>query len=277
MRKLAFIFFTAVWFFGLTRVVVAQEPEAAPAAQTDTAVLQRESLTAEIAQLETIYRGQLTEYRAAEREYQIARDQYHALQTLASIDAVVTQAQRVLRLRTQVMLTYFELLRTHLLAADGVEITLKQTVLQRIEEQKAWLQNHQAELSAASDREQLNGLSDAFTARQEVLEGTAHEANVLLATGKLQNVFDRLRLLTDDVKVQEASNSAFVNSRALVEVDRLTTAVSGDLTALRQDITKGIAERDVRILSQDLTRVLDPIYANLNKLTSFLTEVLRTL
>lgn len=243
---------------------------------SEQAVLQKQSLTAEIADLAAIYRGQLAEYRAAEKEFQIAKDQYQELKTLASINTAAEAAKKVMRLRSQVLLTYFELLRVNLIAAEAIELSLKQTVVARLEAHKVWLQANQAALVAANDRETLNALSDAFTDKQPLFAAVAKEAGSLLAVGKLQNVLDRLALIGQDLTVQEASNTAVIQGRPMRETNRLTTTVQANLRTVWTELTSSIQANEINSFYDSLTLTLNPVYADLNKLVSFLEELLRS-
>lgn len=255
--------------------VTAQETSVSDSAQQ--AVLQKQSLDDEITQLEVIYRGQLTEYRAAEKEFQIAKDQYQKLQTLASINAATDSAKKVMKLRAQVLDTYFELLRVNLIAADGIEVSLKQTVVNRLVDQKGWLEAHQTTLANTTDREQFNQLADTFTAKKDGFTEVSQEAVSLLSVGKLQNVFDRLNLLTQDLATQEASNSAVTEASAMRETNRLIDTLGTGLKKTWSDVTTAVQKSEIDNFYSNLAQTLDPIYANLNKLVSFLDELLRTL
>ena len=87
-------------------LVLAQE---IPEPVKNEEVVARERLESEIAGLKEVYRGQLSEYRDADKEFVIAKDQYHQLGTLASINDATEAARKVFALRDQVLISYFEL------------------------------------------------------------------------------------------------------------------------------------------------------------------------
>lgn len=252
--------------------VIAQEAPAPSAA-----VIQKERLDAEIEALSQTYRGQLNEYRLAEREFQIARDQYRQLQTLASINQVTEAARKVLQLRNQVISTYFELLRIRLVAAEGIDLELKASAVKRLEEQRTWLQENKEELVAASDREEFNALADQFGEQIETLTAVSQEATAILAVGQLQAVFDKLSLLADDVRPLEASQSTAATSRSMRE----TTAMVGQLRTQFQttwgELERALRDERIDFFSTNLTDTLNPAYANLNRLAAFLEELIKAL
>lgn len=272
-------FILAFWLFlfvaaSTSRGVFAQD--SAPAAE-DATILQKQSLDAEIIQLEAIYRGQLTEYRSAERDFQIARDQYRQLQTLASINAVTESAKKVMRLRSQALLTYFELMRTHLIAADGIDVSLKEDVLAQITAHTQWLQTHQTTVAGTNDREALNVLADTFTEQNQAFVVTSQEASSVLALGKLQNVFDRLNAVQTDVTAQESTVSGTSQSRASRETSLALEEAKTQLSELWADLNRDRERGNVVNFYDSLVQNLDPLYANLNKIISFLQEMARSL
>jgi cell fate (sporulation/competence/biofilm development) regulator YlbF (YheA/YmcA/DUF963 family) len=272
MKKL-FLLFLAFSLLLFSPVSVgAQE-----ATETPAPILQKESFDSELNQLNEIYRGQLTEYRTAEKEFAIARDQYLQLQTLASINEVIETAKKVLGLRNQVLITYLDLLRVNLIAAEGVEIAAKQLVLERIVAQKNWLQSHQSALAATTDREQLNQLSDNFIAQATELMSVSRQAISLLGLGKLQNVFDRLKTLSEDITAQESTQSGVNAQRAVRETERLNQSLAVLLVNNWQELNEDLQENNASSFYSNLSKALNPIYADLSKLISFLEERLRQL
>lgn len=256
-----------IGMLGLMMPWAIRAQEASPGASLD--------LNLEIVQLNEIYRGQLAEYRAAEKEFQIARDQYRQLQTLASINAVTEATREAMKLRAQVILTYMELLRVNLIAAEGVEISLKQLVIERLTVEQEWLQSHLQAIAAGTDREQFNQLADIFAGKQQGIQTVSQEAVSLLSVGKLQNVFDRLAALSEEVAASGASSSAITQSRELRETERTVAATRTSFQNLWTELNTTIREGKVAGFYDNLAKALNPVYTELNKLTSYLTELLR--
>ena len=238
--------------------------------QTEQVILQKQRFDAELVELNNIYRGQLSEYRLAEKEFVIARDQYRQLQTLASINEVTDVASKVMKLRNQVLITYFDLLRVSLIAAEGVELSLKELVLNRLEVQKNWLQTHQQAISGANDREQLNQLSDAFTTQSLILVDVAQQTISLLSLGKLQNVLDQLTAINQDLLKEEASQSGIALERSVRETERINQFLVDLLKATWTSLEVDLREENSGSFYNNLSKTLNPIYADLNKLVSFL-------
>lgn len=270
MKKTLFIILLAFGIAVLPPLATAQE------ASDAAIVLQKARLDEEIDQLAEIYRGQLAEYRQAEKQFQIDKSQYHQLQTLASITAVTKSTQQVMKVRAQVLQTYFELLRVSLVATEGVELSLKEAVIQRLEAQKNWLQVHQQAVTAASEREEFNQLADTFSTRLDIFEETYQEANSLLFIGSLQDTYDRLSLLTIDMTEFVAQDTETkVNQQSFKETNLVITGLKTQFNNLWLELTASLEKKNIAGFYNGLGRDTETIYADLNKLISFLDELLR--
>jgi hypothetical protein len=240
-------------------------------------VVAREKLDKEIEQLQGTYRGQLSEYRDAEKEFVIAKDQYQNLQTLASINKVTESARKVFALRDQVLITYLELQRSNIIASEGIELSLKELVIKRIEEEGRWLVDHKQKVEKLQDRTQFNSLADEFTDKSEAFEEVSQQATMILSMGELQDVFDRLVLVRKDIFDIEAQSSTSDRTRASKETDRMINEVKGVLESTWVELGGYIQKNKVSGFYSNSVKELDPIYSGLNKAVSFLKELLREL
>jgi hypothetical protein len=240
-------------------------------------VVARERLEDEIEELKETYRGQLTEYRDADREFEIDKDQYHKLQTLASINKVTESARKAFALRDQVLITYFELQRSRIIASEGIELSLKESVVKRIEVEGRWLVDHKQRVEKMLDRTQFNSLADEFTEKSDDFEEASDQAAMILSLGDLQDVYDRFVLVRKDIFNIEAQSSNANRTRASKETDRMITEVKEKLEKTWVDLGINISKDKASSFSSNKVKNLDPIYSGLNKTASFLRELLREL
>lgn len=240
-------------------------------------VVQRETLEKEINDLKEIYRGQLSDYRDAEKAFTIARDQYHQLQTLASINDATEASRKVFILRDEVLMTYFQLLRTSIIAADGIEVSLKEVVVKRLEMQVIWLIDHKKRVEQMQDRSQFNSLADEIIEKADVFTEISLQSTSILALGKLQDVYDRLVVVRKDISEVEAKSSTADRSRASKETDKMINAVKGTIETTWVNLGEDVRDDNVTSFSSNLVKTLEPIYSGLNKTVSFLQELLREL
>ncbi len=238
-------------------------------------VVARQKLDSEIERIKESYRGELAQYRDAEKEFVIAKDQYHQLQTLASINKVTEAARKVFMLRDQVLITYLNLQRNNIYAAEGIELSLKELVISRIENEGRWLVDHKNRVEKMLDRSQFNSLADEFTTKEDDFKEVASQATMILSLGNLQDVFDRLVLVRKDIFDIEAKSSTADRTRASKETDRLLTEVKNQLATIWVELGEDVQKNKVDGFASNSVKTFDPVYTNLNKTVSFLEELLR--
>lgn len=247
--------------------------------RSDEQVWQKERLESEIVDVRTVYRGQLETYRAQEKTFFIAKDQYQRLQTLDSIEQAVKSTRQTMLSRDQVLYTYLTLLRLRLIDADGVELSYKEQVLSRIDAILIKLEAHHAKVLTEFDRQKINTLSDDFLPLGEDIKITASHALALLNLGKLQSVYDRSVLLFDEVEAEIANTDGRLTSaekqRYITETQRTLDKTS---TVLKQ-ITIRLGERmqdksEIRTDS-DLSGSLNQSYSYLSKVLGYFQELLK--
>lgn len=247
--------------------------------RSDDQIWQKDRLESEITNVREVYRGQLETYRAQEKSFYIAKDQYQRLQTLDSIEQAVKSTRQTMLSRDQVLFTYLTLLRLRLIDADGVEISYKQQVLDRIDTILAQLEAHHAKVLTEYDRQKINTLSDDFLPIGEDIKVTASHALALLNLGKLQSVYDRSVLLFDEVQAEVANTNGRLTA---AEKQRYTTETQRTLdktsTALKL-ITGRLGERmqdksEIRPGS-DLSGSLNQTYSYLSKVLGYFQELLK--
>lgn len=272
--KKTIVFLLLSFFLVVPGVINAQQVEE-PVKNEE--VVAREKLDEEIEQLQVTYRGQLSEYRDAEKEFVIAKDQYQSLQTLASINKVTESARKVFVLRDQVLITYLELQRSNIIASEGIELSLKELVVERIETEGRWLVDHKQRVEKLQDRSQFNALADEFTDKDSDFEEVSQQATMILSMGELQDVFDRLVLVRKDIFEIEAQSSTADRTRASKETDKMIGDVKGMLEETWVELGKYVQRDKISGFYSNSVKELDPIYSGLNKTVSFLKELLREL
>ena len=274
MKKRLLLITLITFLFATVVPVFAQQ---VPEPVKNDEVVARQELDDEIEKIKESYRGELTEYRDAEKEFTIAKDQYQQLQTLASINKVTEAARKVFTLRDQVLITYLNLQRNNIYAAEGIELSLKELVISRIEVEGRWLVDHKNRVETMLDRSQFNSLADEFTAKEDDFKEVSDQAAMILGLGNLQDVFDRLVLVRKDIFDIEAKSSTADRTRASKETDRLLSEVKAQLEEIWIELGENIQENKAGGFASNSVKTFDPVYANLNKTVSFLEELLREL
>lgn len=242
-------------------------------------IWQRERLDEEIATVKRSYQGQLEEYLYKDKLFRIAYDQHKELQTLAAIEDMVNKGRELALIRGEVLSSYLNLLRLQLIVTEGIELSLKQARLTRLEDTLNYLAAHQQTLLAATDRDSLAQALTQFSADQaRVLPDLANEVQVLLAVGNLQMIHDKSIVLKRDIDqlLQESDKSQQANvERASSETKRSLEAAKMKLDAFwTEAVLRGGTGRYLAGFYESLPRTLNPIYVNLSQSISYLGELL---
>lgn len=245
----------------------------------DQQIWQKERLETEIISVREAYRGQLETYRAQEKSFVIAKDQYARLQTLDSIEQAVKATRQAMLSRDQVLFTYLTLLKLRLIDADGVEISYKQQVLERIEKILTQLEAHHAKVLVEYDRPKVNVLSDEFLPIGEDITITASHALAILNLGKLQSVYDRSVLLFDEVQA-EATNAdgrltTAEKQRYITETTRTLDKTSTTLKLITTRLGERLHDNSEIRAGSDLSGSLNETYSYLSKVLGYFQELLK--
>ena len=272
----------AVFFIPLFLLVVsfpslllAQESES----QSSQVILQRQRLTEEIQDLEKQLLGQLNQYRQHEREYRIARDQYQSLQTLSSIEEVVSSTKKAMRSRNLVLDTYLNILRLKLLETEGVELDHQERALEIIEKHRQALGAYEQLIDQSQDREAINLIADEFLSLGEEINNNSFYVLSILSIGRLQSVYDKAVIINQKISSEESEAEEAVlkqsqRNRAINEVNKLITQLPPMFeTVWSNAYISNRPSRQHESFYRNLTRELGPIHSRLSLLVSYFEEL----
>jgi len=241
-------------------------------------IWQRDRLDAEIVTLKQSYQGQLEEYLYKDKLFRIAYDQHQELQTLVSIEDMIKKGRDLGLIRGQVLITYLDLLRLKLIATEGIELSLKQNYLSRLEATIAYIKQHQTILESATDRDQLQAALNTFSIDQKALPNLGKEVLALLAIGNLQIVYDKSLVLKTDIDAHLKDNGTLDLphiERSSSETNRSLDAAKMKLDLIWSDMVNSSSpNRYLLSFYDDLSRALNPLYVNLSQSISYLGELL---
>lgn len=253
-------------------IVVDEEIEVQePTVQT------RPPQTERINQLRQEYRGYLEKYRADDREYQIANEQYLQLGTLVSLETAVRATRQAMLSRNQVLVTYLTILQIQLEDATGVSLENKERVLTRLEAMIAELTAFETQIEVAQDRGQVTNVAADFTVLSPQIEDVAYQAQTLLAASRLQAVFDTATSLGEEV-YQATSDSGGLRQ---AERDRAYAEIRSNLTQSRVAIDEAntlVARENASFSRTGFSRTLRDLgssYAGLSQTLAYIQELLR--
>lgn len=237
----------------------------------------------ELTNLREKYRTDLSIYRTDERDYQVAKEQYNKLQTLASLEVAVQSTRKVLISRVSVLQDYLAILKLMLSETSGIDVGEKTQLLQELDTAQARLKVHQQLVEQAIDRNLiLNAVKDFNTISQD-LTTVSYKSLSYLSYGRLQTVYDKTLVVRNEVAAQleerEKNGLALGEKRrALDEIDRNLAATKDSLIGIhagflpvqgrpKPNFTSDTFGQTVTALSQ--------VYADLLRNLTFLREVIK--
>lgn len=238
----------------------------------------------ELANLRAKYRSELSIYRTDERDFQIAREQYVKLQTLAALETSVKATRKVMLSRTAVLQTYLQILRNMVSNTSGIEITEKTKLLQEIDTATERLKLHQKLVEQAIDRNTiLNSVTDFNIFYEDVLN-VAYKSLSYIAYGRLQTVYDKTVTVKGEVLsyIEEQEKNGLKlgeKRRGLEETDRSLAATRTRLDTVRTSFQPRNSGQENQFDDNGYGRTvqeLGVIYGDLYRNLSFLREVIKT-
>ncbi|MCA9369545.1 hypothetical protein KC686_00110 [Candidatus Woesebacteria bacterium] len=258
---------------------IAAEPPAEQRESTNSSIVvnpQQQAWMEEQAVLRATYRGQIEEYRKAEKNFFLAKTDYQQLQTLTALESLLGSTKTAFRLRGDVLHTYFDIARYEVLLSEGVDEAKKAEALQQIEVRKSELSQHIAQVSSATTREEVAALSGSFASIAPGIRSTTYFTLGMLRVGKLQAVYDKSQILKESlVSYQQTEPVSQVISaqreRAVAELDTRFESAHAVLIEQQTANITGLSESNYSRLREDLGGV----YSDLSRGIRYLTELLQ--
>lgn len=223
------------------------------------------------------YQFAFGQYRDAHEQYSLAKNRYLAAKTLASRQAAFEATKKMLLLRSKTLDAYFIALSVRFLDRKPQQ-ALQNEILARLDTERNFLAQHQAEVEAQTTLQSLLEVSQEFEERQKTFEQTAYR---VLATILLQE--QKLRLQETEVALTAAENMIARMEVEEEDVSLLHTWVSqirDELTKARNDqtqtqsiIDKFVAGAESQNLFAQARTTLDSSNKSLSQAVSFLREL----
>lgn len=243
-------------------------------------VWSKEDLSAEILKQRAIFRDQLEQYRQQEKNFLIAQDQYRKHETLDSIEQAVQATKRMLLSRDQLLHTYLTLLQLRLMAAEGVELSLKDLEIKKLESLREQLKAHHVVAGGQLDRPGVNKSSDDFFVIGQEAQLTASQTLGLLAISKLQEINDKANVLFPDIaaEVTVTTDDQVISpqtTRSLKETSRAMGQNDAAIAVVWEKVTQRIQDNSELSGQTDFAQELEVAYTGLTKTLGYFLELLK--
>ncbi|MBD3279197.1 MAG: hypothetical protein GF390_00615 [Candidatus Pacebacteria bacterium] len=264
----------AIGFFTITS---ASSLQAQTTAATQSGSMTEVKPVVDLSAQHQLYRDQVENYRQKHKAYVIAKDQFKAHETLASIEAAVNATREVMLARQQVLISYLELLQLELQQTHGIELTHKQAAETSISALIVELKLYQDLVKQSNNRQQLQERTSEFSDLAEQLKATGYYTLSLLKLGQLQNVYDQTIALKIDLVEQVLADQTELEpakQRAVAETEQFLSTVDQELKNQWTQLDNKQIKQINSNFYQQLTKKLNPVYADLAKSLSYLEELL---
>ncbi len=230
--------------------------------------------------LQTTYRNQLTTYRSDEKAFQINKDQYYKIQTLASLEAAVRQTRQVMLSRLDVLNTYLQIAKLTLQNTKGIETSVKSDQLQQIDILSDDLKTHRKNVEQASDRNSLLGVAVQFASLAPRIDATSTRVSYLVAYGNLQTVDDKTSTIKQELQQQIEQTETdplklAAKKRGFDEVQRNIDDVNPALLSVRAALNP-TSKNQQDLANANLPGKFASIYGALSRSLSYLQELVKS-
>jgi hypothetical protein len=258
----------------------AATKSATPSAKVAPALKVAPTLAEQLQTLHDKYRDQLATYRNDERRYDVAKEQYTQLGTLASLEESVRATRQVMLSRIILIHTYFDLLKLQLANTKGIDLNMKNAQLQLLDTALQIIQKHQTKVEKAVDKDGLIAMEAEFATFGADLDVVAQLTRNMITYGNLQSVYDKTRTVTNEIidQVQKSETNPLTlaeKKRGFTEINRNLDAVGEVLTSIRTALQKQQNDPKNGNSLSDGDSQLNDIYGGIARSLSFLDEVLK--
>lgn len=229
------------------------------------------------------YKTDLSIYRTDERDYNLAKQQYNNLQTLAALEAAVKATRKVLLSRATVLQDYLGILQLMVTDTSGIDVAEKAELLTDLKNTADRMKVHQTVVEQAIDRDSILTAVKDFNEFSKGTTSISYKALSYINYGRLQTVYDKMLSVRDEVSIQVASLEKNglkqgEKQRAMDEINRNLASTKTQLDNVHKTFvanqfgTKAQFDNGSYVQTVNSTSA---IYAELFRNLSFLREVIK--
>lgn len=216
-------------------------------------------------------------YNNAHSEYQLARAQYMQAQTLAASSKAREATAAMLSARDDLMIVYITLIRQRLIESVGVDGSISQGLMTRLESEIVWYRNHKGKISSVATLDDLSKTSDEARKHYETTEPLIYETLATVSVGKVSSerkaftdILNSLKQKTSSIRANGDLDTATAE-RWIIETDnKLTLSIDKENEA--QALVATIASTDPRTRQSNRGLTYTQVVARLNESLAYLKE-----
>ncbi len=226
-----------------------------------------------------LYREQIGLYRTSEDVFKVNKQQYFNLNTLSSLEKAVTSTRDTTLARSEVLITYLELISEKLTATQGIDLDKKDKALADLKSQLEVLLKHQDATLLSTDRDALRAVATDFYLNKELLDHAIYQALVLISIGNIQTVNDKAEALLEDVKLEHGKEkvSSLITAKRERAYTETTKHIDDTNLEIRDIYMQQFKKGDKLFTKANYSQIADALdvpYITSTKTLGFLQELL---
>jgi len=183
--------------------------------------------------LHDLYVQQIESYKFVEKDYQVAVNQQVKLGTLSSVEATLTAAKKAMVQRTDVLITYFNLLHDYVVVAQDMFPTDQTQISNMIIDHIHAYQDHLVLIAGINDRASLNLAADEFDLLIADSANISYRALFLLDYSSLNSlrletikIYQQIQSKQADLPLSEAKIAQ--RDRAYLDIESVLAKLSAE-------------------------------------------------
>ena len=257
----------AVFFLSKTSILAQDDILSQSLTLEEGQRISAEDLDRHTQALRNLYAEQIESYKFAEKEFQLAKTQQAQLATLSSVERTTQSAKVAMIERSDVLITYFNLLHNYLVMADDISFEDKENTSAVILSHIVDYQTHRQKIMDAQDRASLNQIAFEFDLLFEDSVNLVYRFLYALDLAQMNylrlqavDLYQELEQKQADLPLSQAKLAE--RDRAYLDINKVFDQISGQVDTMQQlavDQTKNgldIYKQGANLLVQTQTNLI---------------------
>ncbi len=241
---------------------------------------QSRQLQTQLDNLQTSYKKNFELYYQDNRQYLIAKEEYHHHQTLASVENFVKDTKKIVHSRNQVLITFMEMMQLRLKMTKTLPLEDKVELLSDLEETVQKVKQFNIKLNDIYDVENLNNYLSDFPDIFYQMQQNSYQAILFVkydgikrVANEISNLFNELEettpRLSNQVKEDERLRSFDLTQKAIADNNLLIKKLWEQIK-YEEDPEK---IPDYKGLKQGSFEQFNEIYGNFRQIMFYIKEL----
>ncbi len=243
-------------------------------------------VSADSAQAYQDYIYQLDQYRNANNEYKIAKNEYDKFKTLTSETAALEKAINMMQWRDILLRSYLIYLNEKMKESPGIEDADRALYQTLIDNENTFLLTHSELIPSVASIKDATKVSQQLESHYLVLQTSVRQIILGIGMGKLNYLSQQVQQATLDAGSILAESRPYITSSSQSVADRWSVSINGKqllytqkMNQVRTEISS-LDERDVRQLDLTVAKIqkeMGEARTYLSEAVSYIQELMNIL